>query len=104
MPRIVLAVLLSLAATASYAQRPATQAMSCSQAQSLVAHRGAVVLSTGRHTYDRFVKSRYYCATGEWAYTGVAPTRDTGSCTLGYVCKSAPPLWHDRRDGFLNRF
>lgn len=50
---IILVVLLS--AAPSYAQRPSTLSMSCAEAQGVVASQGAIVLSTGRHTYDRFV-------------------------------------------------
>ena len=38
--------------------RPSTLGMSCGQAQYLVRSSGAIVLSTGGQTYDRFVASR----------------------------------------------
>ena len=96
MSRILLAVLLVLAAATAQAQRPSTLSMSCQQAQSLVASRGAVVLSTGRYTYDRFVASRGYCAVGEYAYNGFAPTRDSAELHRSAMsARSAPPLWLD---------
>jgi hypothetical protein len=61
----------------------------------VVASHGAVVMSTGRHTYERFVASPGYCLFGEYAYTAWAPTRDSRSCRLGYRCDTAPPLWED---------
>jgi hypothetical protein len=67
--------------------------MSCDEAYGLVASRGAVVLSTGRHTFDRFVASAGFCAYGEYAYEGVAPTADAESCRIGYVCKKQTPLF-----------
>lgn len=99
---VAAAVVLSVSPT--FAQRPSTLGMSCRQAQSLVASRGAVVLSTGRHTYDRFVASGGFCLSGEYADAAWAPTRDTAHCPLGYTCKGWPPPWLDDdrgRGGFL---
>ena len=96
MIRLALSVLLVVAAGAAEAQRPSTLGMTCRQAQNLVASRGAVVLSTGTHTYDRFVAGPGYCMTAEWAYSGTARTSDSPACRLGYVCKSTPPIWYDR--------
>ena len=105
MMRLLTATLLVLSMTAPLAARPSTLTMSCRQAQSLVANRGAVVLSTGRHTYDRFVAGPGYCATAEWAQSATAPTRDSPSCPLGYTCTTAPPLWEDDdHDGFGGLF
>jgi hypothetical protein len=61
----------------------------------MVASRGAVVLSTGRYTYSRFVADPSYCLFGEYAYLTSAPTRDRRSCWLGYVCRDWPPIWMD---------
>lgn len=95
MRRLLSAALVLLSATASHAERPSTLAMTCRQAQALVASRGAVVLSTGTYTYDRFVAHGGYCALGEYADNGFAPTRDTRQCRVGYVCKSGEPPWED---------
>ena len=67
--------------------RSSTLAMTCNQAIALVASRGAVVLSTGRHTYDRFVAGDGFCLPGEYAYRAWAPTRD-GNCPIGYTCRT----------------
>ncbi len=93
--RFALAVLLLLFADAAVAQRPDTLGMSCVQAQSLVASRGAVVLSTGPNTFDRFVASSRYCGLGEYAEPATAPTRDSARCALGYACRLGPPFWED---------
>ena len=82
-----------LVAGSAWAQRPNTLNMSCAEARGLVAARGAVVLSTGRHTFDRFVSSPGYCLYGEYAYNASAPTRDRASCSLGFRCDSTPPLF-----------
>ncbi len=97
-----LAVLVLLASTGAAVARPSTLNMNCRQAQSLVAQSGAIVMSTGPHTYDRFVAYPGYCMAAEYAYVGTAPTRDSGACQVGYVCRHAPPLFHDHRgEGLL---
>jgi hypothetical protein len=95
MPRLLLSALLSLLIVSSGGARQSTFNMSCGQARALVASVGAVVLSTGRYTYERFVATPGYCLLGEWAYWGYAPTTDSPQCLLGYVCKPEEPLWHD---------
>ena len=55
MIRLLVSTVLLLAATAPLAARPSTLGMSCRQAQNLVATQGAVVMTTGQHTYARFV-------------------------------------------------
>jgi hypothetical protein len=79
--------------------RPSTLAMSCHQAQRMVASRGAVVMSTGAHTFNRFVADPGYCETAEWAHSATAPTKDTPECPMGYICNTAPPLWYDHDHG-----
>jgi hypothetical protein len=95
MTRLALTLLILFESTSAFAARPLTLGMTCQQAQNMVASRGAVVMSTGQHTYDRFVANPGFCEVAEWAYTATAPTKDTRSCRLGYVCKSTPPIWYD---------
>jgi hypothetical protein len=87
-----------LAAGTAQAQRPSTLNMTCAQAQSFVASRKAVVMTTGRHTFQRFVVIPGYCPVGDYAYPAYAPTRDARSCRLGYRCDPIPPLYNR---GFL---
>lgn len=96
--RLAFVLLLLFAAGPALAQRPSTLGMSCAQARGLVAAQGAIVLSTGRHTYDRFVATPGFCSFGEWARPATAPTADTAQCPLGYVCQSGDPPWGDFRD------
>jgi hypothetical protein len=87
----VLAVSLALIVftTGALAQpRPSTVRMTCAQARSTVLSRGAVVLSTGPNTYDRFVSSRNYCEINESLESVWAPTADTPQCFIGYRCRS----------------
>ncbi len=76
--------------------RPSTLDMTCSQAQSLVRSRGAIVLSTGSHTYDRFVSSRRFCSSDEEEVPTWAPTRDTDQCLVGARCEPSRSQRFDR--------
>ena len=88
--------LLLLAATISAGEaRQLTLNMSCGEAAATVASHGAIVLSTGRHTYERFVSRPGYCEVGMWADRAWAPTADSRSCPLGYVCRHRPAPWEE---------
>src|SRR5688500_1474330 len=88
--RTSLSLGLILLATAAVAQpRPATDQMTCGQARALVAARGAVILATGRHTYDRYVRDQSQCALSEIAEISWERTADTAQCPVGYRCKQA---------------
>ena len=66
--------------------RPNTTQMSCAKAQSLVQRNGAIVMSTGRHTYERFVADRRYCQFNEVLERQFVPTADKRQCFVGYRC------------------
>ena len=65
--------------------------MSCGQAAHLVASRGAVVLSTGQYTYDRYVRSQAFCFHAEYIRPAWVPTADPPQCPVGYTCVTDPP-------------
>ncbi len=90
---ILVAVALSAGISAGEA-RQSTLCLSCDQAAALVRAQGAIVLSTGRHTYDRFVSRRSGCLLGEYADRGWAPTQ-SGRCLVGYVCRPGHPRFDD---------
>jgi hypothetical protein len=69
------------------AQRPDTRQMYCAQVASLVQERQSIVLTTGTHTYDRFVAYRSYCRGSQVAERAYAPTLDYPRCFIGYYCK-----------------
>ena len=89
MRRLATLLIIAAAANASVAeaQRPSTLAMTCPQAAATVASAGAIVLSTGQHTYDRFVAHTGFCLPGEVAKPVVAPTVDSPYCSIGYRCE-----------------
>lgn len=67
--------------------RPDVRTMNCAQAQALVEQSGAVVLTTGRYTYNRFVTGPYYCGFDEVAKLTWVQTQDAAQCPVGYTCQ-----------------
>jgi hypothetical protein len=94
---LAVALAVSLAASGAVAQpRPQSTRMSCAQAAGLVFARGAVVLGTGGHTYDRYVRDRGFCQITEVTKPGFAPTLDTPACFVGYTCiEPSGRFWDD---------
>ena len=87
--RLILASLtiVPLAAGPALAARPDLRRMSCAQAQDMVADRGAVVMTTGRFTYQRFVSHQRYCDRWEGIAPALSATRDKPQCLVGYICR-----------------
>ncbi|NNM73132.1 hypothetical protein [Enterovirga aerilata] len=86
MVRFAAALGMCLVAGAAAAQRASTTGMTCGQARSFLAARGAAVIGTGGYTYDRFVRDRSFCQPTEVTRTAFVPTRDTPQCFIGYRC------------------
>lgn len=61
--------------------------MRCEAVWSFVQSRGAVVMTTGRHTYDRIVSSRRHCHSDEVLQRHFAQAADSRRCFIGYVCR-----------------
>jgi hypothetical protein len=92
--RLAFSVLVVTLASSSIAgARPNATTMTCEQAAATVARAGAIVLSTGVHTYERFVASNQFCMRHELIDPGFAPTLDSRKCQVGYVCRR--PDWLD---------
>lgn len=89
MRRVLLTVILiSTAAVALAQSRPSTLGMTCLQARGLVSSQGAVVLSTGPTTHDRYVSGGNSCVLGEWPQPVWVVTADTPQCPIGFRCAS----------------
>lgn len=86
---MVLAVTMTavMAGSAMAQNRPDTRAFSCQQTRDTINANGAVVMSTGTHTYDRYVASSAQCASGEAAVVTDVPTTDNARCVV-YRCES----------------
>lgn len=88
MKPIALSTLLLLAAVPALAQpRPSTPDRLCTANRQSVAASGAIVLGTGGHTYDRFVRDGGFCQHGEYLEPAFVPSRDSAQCFVGYRCK-----------------
>jgi hypothetical protein len=89
------ALALVAAGTSLAGARPNTLTMSCDEAIALVQRAGAIVLSTGRYTYDRFVAHNGFCIPGQDVRRAMAPTEDTRYCTIGYTCVERDRLYRN---------
>lgn len=76
-----------IAASGAAFARPDTRSMTCAQAQALVGRNGAVVLTTGQYTYDRFVADGRYCDIPYIPKLTWVRTRDDRQCAVGYTCQ-----------------
>jgi hypothetical protein len=85
--RIFVAALAVLTLTPLAHARPDLSQMSCKEAQQTLIRNGAVVFTTGRNTYDRFVTSRAYCDSWEEAVPAYQATRDNPQCQVGFQCE-----------------
>jgi hypothetical protein len=85
--RILIALAFTFAATSVQA-RPDARTMTCAQAQALVKkNSGGITISTGTHTYQRFVSNPNSCSSDQRAGRASAPTKDNKRCRVGYVCR-----------------
>ncbi len=66
--------------------------MTCAQAQALVQQRGAIVVGTGPHVYDRYVADRRWCMPTQRTFNAFVATRDNRNCLIGYTCRDASPF------------
>lgn len=91
--RLGIAALIAVTAAGSALARPDTRSMTCAQTQNLIVRSGAIVLTTGRHTYDRYVASARYCSLPNVPTLTSVQTRDTRQCPV-YNCQRAEdPFW-----------
>jgi hypothetical protein len=60
--------------------------MQCKAAAALVASHGAIVLSTGPSTYDRYVQDDGFCQRDEITMPAFVHSADNPQCFIGYYC------------------
>lgn len=89
-PIVGAAALAMMTLSAAAQGRPDARAMSCGQVHALIDQYGAVVLTTGQYTYDRYVASRRFCLPAERPELASVPTRDTPNCPV-YRCDHFDP-------------
>jgi hypothetical protein len=85
-----LTMLVSTAGSAFAQARPDSLRMTCNQARAFVAARGAVILGSGPHVYDRIVSDNRFCTWPQGVERTTVPTLDTRACFAGYVCRDRP--------------
>ncbi len=91
---VVLSIALVTATTGDAQTRASTVNRSCATSRQDVLSQGAVVIGTGGHTYDRFVRDRSFCELNEVVEPAWVPSRDAQACFIGYRCKSGS-FWDD---------
>jgi hypothetical protein len=69
--------------------------MSCVQAHYVVPSRGAIVLGTGRYTYDYYVRNESFCVPTQYVRPVWVPAADTPQSFVGYTCTDDPPWLFD---------
>jgi len=84
--KLAIWILLLTIADAAYA-RPDVRTMTCAQSKALVLQSGSVVMTTGKHTYDRFVASQAYCERPSVIRRAWIATKDTKKCQIGFRCE-----------------
>lgn len=85
---VTLLALIGMTAAAQAQPRMSTLGLTCGQARAIVSSQGAIVLNTGRTTYDRFVSSPAFCPLGETTEPAWVRTADAAQCPIGYRCRS----------------
>ncbi len=92
---IAAACLLALSAAAE--ARPDTRTMTCNQVQQLLQSQGAAVLTTGTHTYDRYVPQfSDQCPIYQQPQSTIVTTSDKRSCRV-YRCENIERLFESDR-------
>lgn len=84
MRALLLTAALLIAAPAMAQHRVDARQLDCRSVQSLIVQRGAVVLTTGQHTYDRYVADGRFCFHPEVARLTTIPSADTRQCQVYY--------------------
>lgn len=75
-----------LAVAAQAQGRPDVRTMTCGEVRALVDQNRAIVLTTGRYTYDRYVSNQRYCPIGFATKPAWVDTSDQRDCRIGYTC------------------
>lgn len=81
----------ALASSAMSQTRSDSLTISCTNAKQFVTQRGAVVVGTGRHIYERFVAHAGYCEINQTTEPAWVPTADDRQCHIGQRCREQGP-------------
>jgi hypothetical protein len=88
-------ILLALSVTTASMAQPSQDARSlpCDAAGSLVRRSGEVILRTGPHLYDRYVRDGSFCSRPQVPRAAFIATSDQKRCPVGYVCIDRPDIF-----------
>ncbi|MHB2264633.1 hypothetical protein [Aliihoeflea sp. PC F10.4] len=85
MRSLLLAVALVATTPAMAQHRVDARQLDCESVQALIDDNGAVVLTTGQFTYDRYVVDGRFCYSPDVARYTTIPSADTNQCPV-YRC------------------
>jgi hypothetical protein len=74
--------------------RPYAPKLSCQRLKGMIYEKGAVVLSTGQFTFDRYVRDQGYCMQGEITEPAWLNSSDQVECFVGYTCGGRQPNYN----------
>lgn len=94
MRNLLFATMLLAAVPAVAQHRVDARQLDCDSIRALIAERGAVVLTTGQFTYDRYVVDGRYCFSPDVARFSTIPSADTDQCPV-YRCDQPLLDFHD---------
>jgi hypothetical protein len=86
MRKLAILILLLAIADVAYA-RPDARTMTCEQVKALIRQSGSVVVTTGEHTYERFVSGKAHCETSTVLRRAWTTTNDARKCLVGFICE-----------------
>ena len=88
-PSVVALFAAALLASGSAAgeERVSGPAMPCAKLAGLVQARGAAVISTGPHMYERLVRDQGFCKHEMTTAPAYLPSADARLCFAGYRCR-----------------
>lgn len=76
-------------------RRVNSQSISCDQVRTMISKQGAVIMNTGRNTFDRYVSNRSFCQVNEVAKSDFIPTKDNAKCPVRR-CGTVAPFGFNR--------
>jgi hypothetical protein len=82
----VLLVALAIPGPAPAQSRPDARALTCDATRRLVDGAGAIVVTTGPYTFERFVASAQFCERRDTLIPMWIATRDQAQCPVGFRC------------------
>jgi hypothetical protein len=66
--------------------RPYAPKLACETLKAMIYDKGALVLSTGQFTFDRYVRDQGYCMLGEITEPAWLTSANQAQCFVGYTC------------------